>query len=249
MTDLHCHILPCVDDGASNTSEALELLEQEAAQGIDTVCLTPHLRGHMFHTPDTELLQAYGRFRTAAEQLPIRLYLSREYYYDDGFRRLLGSGQLLPMGNQRVLLVEFSYTAPFRVLAEAAEEVLQAGYRPMFAHVERYAPIQEMPELVRKLIDMGVTIQVNANSVIGKDGWTIRRVSRRLLKLGLVHVIASDAHDPVHRAVNLEKCSAWLTRKFGREYAQRLMTENPNEILLSPSENGGFSWQAADPVQ
>lgn len=232
MIDIHCHILPYVDDGAFDMDVALELLEEEADQGVSRICLTPHLRQDMFETPDKKILTIFERLKKTVEEeeIPIALNLSREYYYDANFHRCLSSGQVIPLGG-KVLLVEFSYSTDYRLLEEAALDVLAAGYQPMFAHVERYYAIQENPELAERLLALGVRLQVNAGSILGSDGRHEKKTARYLLKKNYVFAVASDTHDPRFRAPNLGKCSRFLEKKFGREYAQKLLHDNPLSIL------------------
>lgn len=232
MTDIHCHLLPYVDDGAFDMDEALELLEQEAGQGVDTVCLTPHLRQDMFETPDSKLLTMFARLNQAAAEnsIPIRLFLSREYYYDSQFRQLLRDNRVMPMAG-KVLLVEFSYGSNWEDLLEAAQLVQEAGYRPMFAHVERYRVIQHDPGVIQTLLAQGVLIQVNADSILGRAGFREKKTARQLLKNRAVTVVASDAHDCRLRTPNLQKCRTYLERKFGRDYARELLETNPRSIL------------------
>ena len=235
MIDLHCHILPCVDDGAANTDETLELLQMEAEQGVEAVCFTPHLREGMFTTPDEKIREAFQRILRIADERGITpaLYLSREYHYDSLFLRKLEEGTLLPMGARRVLLLEFSYTSDFDTLRNAAEQVMDRGYTPMFAHVERYRVIQREPGLAKALSRAGVIIQVNADSILGLDGWRIRRACNHLMDERAIHVVASDAHDPASRAVNLKKCGEYLIRRIGRANTRRILRDNPCEILAN----------------
>lgn len=212
--------------------EALELLEMEARQGVEVLCLTPHLRDEMFDTPDRKILTIFERLNQAKEEneIPIDLHLSREYYYDSQFRKLLAEGQVIPMGNH-YLLIEFSYRSPFEVLEEAAREVLDAGYHPIFAHVERYFTIQDDPEQAAKLIDMGVRLQLNTNGILGNDGHREKKTCKYLLKKRYIFAVASDTHDSSVRVPHWEKCRKYLERKFSREYAQELMHDNPLSIF------------------
>lgn len=232
MIDIHCHILPYVDDGAFDLDVALELLETEADQGVTQICLTPHLRQEMFETTDNKIRSVFERLQQTVEEeeIPIVLHLSREYYYDANFRKILASGQVIPMGG-RVLLVEFSYNSDFAVLEEAAQAVFAAGYEPMFAHVERYRAIQKEPELAFRLMEQGVRLQVNAGSILGTDGRYEKKTARYLLKNLSVFAVASDTHDPRFRAPNLAKCRKFLEKKFSRDYAEELLYTNPLSIL------------------
>lgn len=237
IIDIHCHILPYVDDGAANLEEALTLLQLEAQQGVTEICLTPHLRHKMFESSDEKLREKFNQLQDAAwdQNIPIKLHLSREYYYDDHFKKALKEKNVLPMGGD-VLLTEFSYSSDYQALHAAAEEILNAGFIPLFAHVERYKAFQDDPDCGKPLVEMGVLLQMNADSIIGQDGRKTKLLSERLLKTGCIHVVASDAHDTENRVPNLKKCADYLEKKIGRAGTHRLMHDNPLAILNSLEE-------------
>ena len=237
IIDIHCHILPYVDDGAANLEEALTLLQLEAQQGVTEICLTPHLRHKMFESSDEKLREKFNQLQDAAwdQNIPIKLHLSREYYYDDHFKKALKEKNVLPMGGD-VLLTEFSYSSDYQTLHAAAEEILNAGFIPLFAHVERYKAFQDDPDCGKPLVEMGVLLQMNADSIIGQDGRKTKLLSERLLKTGCIHVVASDAHDTENRVPNLKKCADYLEKKIGRAGTHRLMYDNPLAILNSLEE-------------
>lgn len=235
MVDLHCHLMPYVDDGAMTMDVAEELLEMEVEQGVHTVCFTPHLRDEMFMTTDEKVWSCFERLQNlvAEKGLPLELYLSREYFYDRHFKRQLQARQVLPMGHRvKTLLVEFSYHDELEDILEAARVVLDAGYVPLFAHVERYLPFRQDPiGTATQLRELGVLLQVNAGGVLGRDGWPRKWICKRLLKNQLVDVVASDTHDPDYRRPNLDKCRLLLEKKYGRSYAWQLLHETPLGIL------------------
>lgn len=234
MTDIHCHILPCVDDGASTTEEAVNILRSEVQQGVKTICFTPHFRDKMFTSPDKHIIEAFYALaeNEIVRRMGIGLYLSREYYYNDAFVQKLESGAILPMGSRYILLVEFPLDIPARTLMYASKQIKNCGYCPMYAHIERYSAIQKDISLAQKLVEKGVIVQVNANSLLGIDGWRLKRVSNMLIKAGVVSVVASDAHDLENRSPNMLKCKDFLTKRYGAETAQLLLQDNPYNILL-----------------
>lgn len=233
LIDLHCHILPYVDDGATNMDEAIALLQLEAEQGITDICLTPHLRSDMFRTTDEKVKEMFARLRDAAaeEQIPVKLYLSREYYYDDSFLKRMDAGQMITIANSGTILTEFSYHSSEETLLTASRRIREAGYSPLFAHVERYEAVHHNPELIPELIDMGTMIQVNSSSILGLDGWGTKRLAWNLMKNGNVHVVASDAHDIRYRIPNLGRCAVKLEKKLGAAYAEAVLCRNPMQIL------------------
>lgn len=233
IVDLHCHIMPYVDDGAADTDEALELLRSERDQGVTELCLTPHLRHGMFHSTDEKIITGFERLKDEALEagLKLRMHLSREYYFDADFLKRLDAGDVIPMGPHKALLLEFSYNTPAETLLKASRRVQEAGYLPLFAHVERYGAIMEDTALAKQLYKGGTLIQMNASSLLGLEGWRQKHTAKQLLKQKSVHVIASDAHDSDLRTPNLKRCADYLERKVGAEAAELLLSINPRAIL------------------
>lgn len=228
MIDIHCHLLPYVDDGANDLEEAVELLRLEAEQGVTALCVTPHLRLGMFETPDEKITAQYERLKGLAAEKGLQIFLSREYHWDELLAEKLGDRTLLPIGD-RTLLVEFSFRHSAAQMLEAAGQVRRCGYTPLIAHVERYPAATE--ELIRGLREAGALIQVNADAVLGYDGRALKRSTWDLLKAGLVDVIASDAHSPDERPPRLRECFAFLQKKLGEAQAGKLLLEKPEALL------------------
>lgn len=239
IIDLHSHIMPYVDDGAADTEEALELLRSEFEQGVTHVCLTPHLRRGMFNSTDEKVLTGFDRLQDEAKDagLRIRLHLSREYYFDSDFVRRLKAGDVIPMGPHKTLLIEFSYDTPAGTLMEASKLIKEAGFMPLYAHVERYGAIMEDPGIVKDLVKAGTLIQVNASSLLGLEGWRQKHVAKQLLKQKTVHIVASDSHDMDLRTPNLKRCADYLERKVGAESAELLLSINPKAILFGSTNS------------
>lgn len=228
MIDLHCHLLPYVDDGAHDLEEAEKLLALEAEQGVTALCVTAHLREEMFETPDELLRKQYERLKPMAAAKGLTLHLSREYHWDGQTLEKLQAGEVLPIGNH-VMLTEFSSAHSAEQIFRAAGEIREYGYIPLIAHAERCPAIG--PEQAAALRDEGALIQVNADAVLGFDGRYTKKLAWLLLKSGAVDVIASDAHDTALRPPRMKECFARIAKKLGRETAERLMRTNPARIL------------------
>ena len=233
LADIHCHVLPYVDDGAEHLEEMEQLLTEQARQGARLVCATPHLRHGMFTASDAEIQHQFERARAfiRTQKLPIYLCLSREYYCDSHFLARLEEGRVLPMGNGNTLLVEFSGRHTFAVICDHLQRVLRAGYQPLVAHVERYPAIESKTERVARLIELGALIQVNAGGLLGREGWHQKRLSWELLRQDMVHVVASDAHGPVYRPVELAACANKIEHRMGTACAQKVLWDNPLKIV------------------
>ena len=233
IVDLHCHILPYVDDGALRCEESDELLEMLFQQGVRVLCATPHLRKGMFETPDEEIQAQFADLLKRADRRGERmtLLLSREYHCDDLFRERLEAGNVLCMGAGNTVLMEFSSRHTFEDILSWVEGVRQRGYSPLIAHIERYPALNGSPEKVSALIQSGAKIQMNAGSILGREGFRQALWSKRLLKKSLVHVVASDSHDPELRPPELDACMKVLRKIVGSDDAMALLRDNPIKIL------------------
>lgn len=241
LADIHCHLMPYVDDGAYDNEECFKLLKAEAEQGVRTICLTPHLRAEMFETPDEEILSRYAQVQELVreENLPIRLYQSREYHYDRLFRKRLEQDNIQALGDGDYLLVEFGRRHGEQEMLAAIKTVREAGYRPLIAHVERYRPVQDDWRFTEDLIDAGAHLQINAGSVLGREGFHQKQLCKKLLQNDLVTVIGSDAHDTRIRVPDLEDCRKALEKKYGQDTAKRLLCDNPLAILRGEQSTKG----------
>ncbi len=233
LADIHCHILPYVDDGAEHFDDTERLLAADVEQGIRVVCATPHLRHGMFESSDEAVTRQYERTKEyiEANDLPISLYLSREYFVDQHFLRLMESGNLLKMGAGNTILTEFSSRYSLEKIKDLLKAVISAGYEPLVAHVERYPSVAADPGYVGELKDLGARIQINAGSVLGREGAPQKKFTYKLMRLGYVDVVGSDAHGMEFRPQELLTCRKKIERKMGESYAAEVMWANPLEIL------------------
>ena len=242
IADIHCHLLPYVDDGAQDRDESIALLKMQYQQGVRIICFTPHLRKGMFETSDETIIRQYETLHEQAARVfkgKLKMCLSREYFCDSAFIQKLESGEVIPLGHGNYLLTEFSRRYTKSQFFEYVQMVLRLGYRPLIAHVERYPEMQDV-NCIKRLIKMGAKIQVNAGSILGREGMKQALWARKLLKEGLVHIVASDGHDTEERPPELGKAAKYLEKKLGEEKANKLLWENQMKILNSRrrKENG-----------
>lgn len=233
ITDIHNHILPMVDDGASSVVEALKMLKMQKNDGVEHVILTPHYRKGMFETSAEEIQRKFYKFQEFAEKkgLNVNLYLGRECYGDTGLREILLQNPSFQMNGTKYVLVEFSHYYEFQKIRNSVYELVSEGYNPILAHIERYACLVKNSEYIQELIEMGAYMQINAGTVLGKMGFLQKRFCKKILQERLVHFIASDAHDLQNRKPNLRECKKYVERKVGVEYANKIFIENPQLML------------------
>lgn len=231
--DIHCHIMPGVDDGSPDMETSLEMLRIAQKNEITDIILTPHHKP-MHHNVSPAHNVAYtNKLQEAASErgINIKLYSGNEIYYSDETQRDLLEGKITTMAGSDYVLVEFHPTNPYKAIHNAAYEVQAAGFIPIIAHVERYQDMVEKSSRVEELVDMGCLIQVNANSVMGRYGLGIKLFCKKILKNRLVHFIATDAHDTKRRAPELLECRKYVERKYGAGYGQKLFYDNAMSVI------------------
>lgn len=233
LADMHNHILYGVDDGSPDLEKSLSMLKIAYDDGIRIVCMTPHYHPKRGMASVDSIYDAFETLRDAAAAVfpDMDLYLGREVYFtSESLEKLENHEELRICGGGNVL-VEFSTGTPASVISHAVSDVIMMGFTPIVAHVERYACAIDDKYLVEELKSKGAYIQVNADSVLGEQGGSVKRVVKWFLKNELVDFIASDAHDLHDRKPQLSKCYSYVAKKYGKEYADYMMCELPLRIL------------------
>lgn len=229
--DLHTHILYGVDDGARTMKESLALLEEAGEQGITDIVLTPHYRKGMFAYPTEDILKHFLLLKKAARPLNISLYLGCEYHVNETMIEYLRKNRCFPLNLGDHVLAEYKPLTEYDFIRYYTQELLQSGYTPLIAHVERYECLTADPDRIAQLSEMGALIQINADSVLGMTGRQIRKFCHGLLKNGWVDIVASDVHNQTDRANHLMECRAYIEKKYGKAYAADLFDRNARHIL------------------
>ena len=231
--DMYCHIIPEVDDGSDLLEESLAILDMEVRAGVTDIILTPHFRREMFEA-DRDFVEAQYNLlqEAAAKEFPgLHLYLGCEYHSNHDMHEMLRTDPRYRMLGTNYVLLEFSQAHSGSYIREQTYSLISRGFCPIIAHCERYRPISTNIKLAEELVDMGAELQVNADSVIGRDGWGIKRFCRKLMKLGLLSYIGSDAHNMMDRRCHMGECIDYVEKKMGRDYADLIMRRNPQNIV------------------
>ncbi len=231
--DIHSHILPGIDDGAENFETSMDMLRAAWNDGIREIILTPHNKpSHHNAGPEKiSLLIKELRNKAQGEGIGMAFHMGNEMYYGSDMTERLEERRALTMAGSAYVLVEFGMGDDPDHIRYGLYEVLSHGYHPILAHVERYGRMLMKTERVEDLVRMGCYIQVNAGSVMGCFGFGAKQFTRRLLSQGLVHFVATDAHDMGKRRPALLECAEYVGRKYGEEYAKRLFKENPRRVI------------------
>lgn len=231
VIDIHCHMLYGVDDGAISPHMSLEMLKSAAGQGIGAVIMTPHYRPEMFEYDPDRIKEAFAYVSGEAEKLGVSVFTGCEYHVDGDIVENLSKGRCPTLAGTDHVLTEYSYSTGYAKIRGTSEELLSNGYTPVIAHAERYEVFINKPELLGEFRSMGAMIQINADSIIGKEGLRTKRLCKTILKEHYVDIIASDCHNMTDRRCRMKECREYVAKKYGEERARRLFETNPGRIL------------------
>lgn len=229
MIDLHCHILPQMDDGAHDLDEALHMAHLAVRSGVTDIVVTPHCMdgGAQPMAENVAMLQEVLQ----EIHIPLRLYPGMEIFATPDTARLLQQGSLLTLNGSRYPLVEFDFVSDGEQETQILQSILQAGYIPLVAHPERYEYTQQDPQLLNLWVSMGCLLQVNKGSVLGRFGERTRQLALAMVDRGFATVVASDAHAARMRTPYLYDTKTFLERHFTPIAAEVLLRDNPWRIL------------------
>ncbi len=231
-TDVHCHLLPGVDDGVESFQEAEAWLKRAREEKITRAIATPHIRQDTYPNKPPDLKRRFAELMERSKNSGVELSLGAEVYYRHDLAEAIAKEEILTLGaGGRYLLVEL----PLAILPAGAEGVFYklrlSGVEPVVAHPERYAFAQDEPMRLAELAREGTLFQLTTHSITGGFGGSVQRTAFRLLELGWVAAVASDAHRLLRRPPMFREAVRVLANRYGRESARRLAVENPERIF------------------
>ena len=230
MVDIHCHILPDVDDGSRSWEMSVGMCQMALRDGIDHIVATPHANDEFYY--DRPMYE--DLLRQLSERVGHRPQLSLGCDFHFSFENIqdcIENPRRFAIGHTRYLLVELSDFSIPPTTEENLKKFLDMGLRPILTHPERNPLLQRTPERVLNWADIGVLIQVTANSLTGRWGRKAQSMTEWLLSQGAVHVIATDAHSLESRPPVLSKAREMAVKMIGAELADALVDRNPRAIV------------------
>jgi protein-tyrosine phosphatase len=233
MIDLHCHMLPGLDDGPCNLEISLEMARMAVADGIILVACTPHICPGLYHNTSAGILAATYCLRDSLRRSGIALDLvcGADAHMDVHFTQKLAKREIPTLAKSRYVLVEPPYhVAPTR-MEQFFFKILLAGYIPILTHPERLRWIAERYRTIERLSRYGVWMQITASSLTGNFGREPRYWAERMLDEGHIHILATDAHDTHRRPPDLSKGWEAAARRAGEGEATHMVLTRPRGVI------------------
>jgi protein-tyrosine phosphatase len=231
--DIHCHIIPGVDDGARDMDETRRMLLTSYEEGIRIITATPHYVAGRSNIPVNKLKAIFEEVKLVAEESAagIQIILGNELFYNLGLIDALKKGYALTIDDTRYILVEFLQSASYHEIRVGLNHCTFAGYIPILAHVERYQCLIKDSILVGELIKLGAYIQLNYSSVIGTIIDPKVMFCHKLLKNEWVHFLGTDAHGSNERVPRARAAVRFLRKKYGEDTVRQLLWDNPLTMI------------------
>lgn len=237
MIDLHCHLLPGIDDGAPDVRTALEMARIAVADGIEITACTPHIYPGLYDNSGPDILARVIAFQALLDQagVALKLVAGCDAHLTPTMISDLASGHIPTIAGSRYFLLEPPHhVAPPR-LEESVAAIIAAGYVPIITHPERLSWIESHYGTMKALARAGAWMQLTAGSLTGRFGKRPQAWSERMLDEGLVHLVATDAHNLRNRRPLLTAAKQAVSARLGEQAAVDMVLTRPRLVLENAS--------------
>jgi protein-tyrosine phosphatase len=234
MFDLHCHVLPGIDDGAIDLDDSISMCRASEADGVNAIVATPHFIDGELNTNVEDILGKTNLLNRELEKQNISLKVlpGMEIYISPNLDKLYEDGKILTLNNKGYMLIELPLIDVFPTyISDVLFRLQIGGIIPIIAHVERYIPIQKSPNRAYSLIEKGCLLQVNAGSLDGKFGEKAKETAEILIEHSMVHFISSDNHSMSKRYTSLKKSYDYFSKNYGKVMANNLFIRNTQAVI------------------
>ncbi len=244
LVDIHCHLLPAIDDGAANLDEAVEMAQMAVEDGIGTVIATPHQLGNFPENRGDDIRQRVSALQEQLDrrQIPLQILAGGDVRIEDGMAEAIRSGEVVTLADRRRhVLLELPHEFYFSlepVLAQLARQDMVG----ILSHPERNQGILRQPALLGSLVEAGCLMQVTAGSLCGTFGKASKKLACQMVCDGLVHFVATDAHGMRVRRPRLSRAFRQVVKLVGCEVAEVLCCHNPARVAEGRSVTHGRLW-------
>ena len=233
IVDMHCHVLPGVDDGPATMEDSIAILREAERQGIGRMIVTPHYHPGRYTVPGGKVLETLDQVRKALKKarVDIDLVPGQECYYFSGLVGELDKGNALTMAGSGFVLVEYDPGALYSVIQHSVRELIYNGYRPIIAHYERYQCLTGRIERLEELRSNGALLQLNFDRLLDKDSLFRRNPWRRQFRDGYVDFLGSDTHGMKFRPLHVDRALEWIEDEVDPEIARTVLGENIDMLI------------------
>jgi protein-tyrosine phosphatase len=243
FTDIHCHIVPNIDDGSNNTSESIVMASIAAGDGTTSLIATPHQLGMNGHVSAEAIMKGVRELQSALdkEEISISIRPGADVRIDPELCKLLKQGKVLTLADQgKHVLLELPHDTYFP-LDSLLKALRKQGIVGILSHPERNRGIIKDPNVMWDVTEAGGLLQITAGSLTGAFGASCQEIAEFAVAEGLIHFIASDAHDTKHRPFGMRDAYDTIRDIAGEKLATLVCCENPARVFEGDDVHGGLT--------
>lgn len=229
MIDFHSHILPQTDDGSISIEETINILKEAKQVGFTKVISTSHYLEGYYESNQKERNELLEKIKQ--ENVEVELYLGSEIYISENMIEFLKDKKASSINDSRYVLFELPMGNETMLTKEMIYRLIENNYVPIIAHPERYSYVQDNPEYVEELLQMGAMFQANYGSIIGLYGKKAEKTVKKLLKENLIQFLGSDVHREEHVYILIPKILKKLKKIISSEKLEEITNINPQKVL------------------
>ncbi|MEG2645873.1 MAG: CpsB/CapC family capsule biosynthesis tyrosine phosphatase [Clostridia bacterium] len=233
MIDMHCHIIPNVDDGSKNINETIEMAKRAMQSGYSGIFATSHFIDKNYGTKKDDVENSVFVINKILKEknIGIELYTGNEVYYSDNIVELIEEKKVCTLAGSKYVLFELPMSGIPLGFNNEINKMLRIGYIPIIAHPERYEFTTKKFKILQPLIKDGVLLQCNIGSIVGRYGKTAQKNLLNLLKHNMVHLFGTDAHSPRNAYDDFDKATKKIKKIVGEKRFNEIFEKLPNAIL------------------
>ena len=229
MIDFHSHILPGIDDGSRSIEQTIRMLKEAKEAGFTKIISTSHYIEGYYESDEAERTELLNEVQKNISG--IELYLGNEIYITNNMIDLIQNKQASTINNSKYVLFEFPLSAKSMNDKEVVYRLIENGFVPVIAHPERYSYVQDNPEYIEELAEMGALFQANYGSIIGMYGKKAEKTLKKLLKNDLIRFFGSDSHRIDQVYTKMPKILKKLHKFLSDEEIEEFTVINPQKVL------------------
>ncbi|MBO6195182.1 MAG: hypothetical protein J6O56_02405 [Bacilli bacterium] len=234
MIDIHSHLIYGVDDGSKDIETSINILDSLSKNGVTDIILTPHyITDTNYVSSKTDnITKLYELKREVKKQgININLYLGNEIYIDPNILDFIKDNKMCSLNNSEYILVELPMSGNYPDYQDILQDLIRIGFKVILAHPERYGSFQKDFNKVLEMVDMGVLLQCNIDSILGNYGKDAKKTMKLILKNKLVSFVGTDIHSVKNDYSYLEKAKNKFKKYLSDEEIDDIFVNNAKKII------------------
>ena len=234
MIDIHSHLIYGVDDGSKDIETSIDILDNLSKNGVTDIILTPHyITDTNYVSSKMDNIKKLIELKTEVKKqgININLYIGNEIYIDPNILELIKENKMCTLNNTEYILVELPMSGNYQDYQEIFENLIRIGFKVILAHPERYAAFQKDLNRINEMVNMGVLLQCNIDSILGYYGKSAKKTIKYILKNKLVSFVGTDIHSKKNDYSYIEKAKNKFRKYLNDEEIENVFNNNASKIV------------------